>query len=48
MANQLIPPERQDNILECFEAIEEEESGAGEHEKYAALADKLEKETGLK
>lgn len=44
MANQVIPQEQQEQVAEGFEHIEHEETGEGVHEKYLALADKLEKE----
>ncbi|GAP13361.1 uncharacterized conserved protein [Longilinea arvoryzae] len=48
MANQVIPADQHADIFERFEAIEEEETGAGVHEKFEALAEKLEQEAGLK
>lgn len=47
MANQLIPVDSHDQVLDGFEHVEHEETGEGVHEKYLALADKLEKEIGL-
>lgn len=44
MADRLIPPDRQAKVVEDFETVEHEESGAGVHEKYLALAERLEKE----
>ena len=44
MADQIIPAERQDDVFEAFERVEHEETGEGVHEKYLALAAKLEKE----
>jgi hemerythrin-like domain-containing protein len=44
MANEMIPVERQDAINDGFEHIEHEETGEGVHEKYLALAEKLERE----
>jgi hemerythrin-like domain-containing protein len=45
MADRLIPPERQQKVMEEFDRIELEETGAGVHEKYHALAEVLEKES---
>jgi hemerythrin-like domain-containing protein len=45
MADQVIPPADQDQVVEDFETVEHEETGPGVHEKYLALAQKLEKET---
>jgi len=45
MADRVIPAERQGKIEEEFERIEREETGAGVHEKYHALAESLEKES---
>lgn len=47
MAGQVIPAEKHDEIFEEFERIEEEETGEGVHEKYLAVAEKLEAEAGL-
>lgn len=47
MANQVIPAGEHEAIFERFEKIEEEETGAGVHEKYEALAEKLEQEAGI-
>lgn len=47
MANQVIPVEAQEDVYEGFEHVEHEETGEGVHEKYLALAEKLEKEAGL-
>ncbi len=44
MADRVIPPARQDEVAEGFEHIEHEETGAGVHEKYLALAQSLEKQ----
>ena len=44
MADRVIPPESQAKVTEDFERVEHEETGAGVHEKYLALAEKLEKE----
>jgi len=48
MADQVIPAEQHEAIFEDFEAVEHEETGEGVHEKYLALAEKLEAETGLR
>ena len=47
MADRVIPPESQAKVAEDFERVEHEETGAGVHEKYLALAEKLEKEVGV-
>ncbi len=47
MANRVIPPAEQGHVTEGFEHVEHEETGEGIHEKYLALAEKLEKEVGL-
>jgi len=44
MADRVIPADQQDQVIESFERVEHEETGAGIHEKYLALAEKLEKE----
>jgi hemerythrin-like domain-containing protein len=41
MAARVIPPELQDRVSEDFEHVEHEETGAGVHEKYLALAGRL-------
>ncbi len=46
MADKIIPLELQPQLTEEFERIEQEETGAGVHEKYLALAEWLEKEAG--
>jgi len=43
-ADGVIPSSQQDQVLEDFEHIEQEDTGAGVHEKYLALAKTLEKE----
>jgi hemerythrin-like domain-containing protein len=45
MADRVIPLDRQAQVEIDFKRIEHEETGAGVHEKYLALAEKLEKET---
>jgi len=47
MANKVIPIDQQDDVYEGFERVEHEETGEGVHEKYLALAEKLEKEMDL-
>ena len=42
MADQVIPLAEQDDVFEGFERVEHEETGEGVHEKYLALAEKLE------
>ena len=44
MADRAVPAEKQSAIWEEFERIEREETGEGVHEKYEALAEKLEQE----
>jgi hemerythrin-like domain-containing protein len=44
MANRVIPRAEYDQVSEGFEHVEHEETGAGVHEKYLALAEKLESE----
>ena len=41
MADRVIPLEKQAQVVSDFDRIEHEETGAGVHEKYLALADKL-------
>ena len=43
MADSLIPADKQPEITKAYDHIEHEETGAGVHEKYLALAEKLEK-----
>ena len=45
MADKVIPPEKQEQVLQDFEKVEHEETGAGVHEKYLELAEALEKES---
>jgi hemerythrin-like domain-containing protein len=47
MANHVIPLPQQADVAEGFEHVEHEETGAGVHEKFLALAESLEKEMGL-
>ncbi len=47
MADQVIPASQHDRVAEDFERVEHEETGAGVHEKYLALAERLEAEMGL-
>jgi hemerythrin-like domain-containing protein len=44
MADRLIPAELQERVAEDFERVEHAETGEGVHEKYLALAEKLELE----
>jgi hemerythrin-like domain-containing protein len=44
LASRVIPAGAQDRLVEDFEHVEHEETGAGVHEKYLALADRLAKE----
>jgi hemerythrin-like domain-containing protein len=41
LAERVIPLEWQEQLAEQFEHIEHEETGAGVHEKYLAMVDKL-------
>jgi hemerythrin-like domain-containing protein len=47
MAARVIPPDQQDRVTEDFEHVEHEETGAGVHEKYLALAGRLAAEAAL-
>jgi hemerythrin-like domain-containing protein len=44
MAGRVIPVGEYDQVLENFEKVEHEETGEGVHEKYLALAERLERE----
>jgi hemerythrin-like domain-containing protein len=44
MADRVIPAAQYDAVWEGFEHVEHEETGAGVHEKYLALAEALERE----
>ncbi len=44
MADRVIPSAEQEKVGEEFERVEKEETGAGVHEKYEALAERLESE----
>lgn len=44
MAGRIIPAAQHAQVLEDFERVEHEETGEGIHEKYLAIAEKLEKE----
>ncbi len=46
MADKIIPPDKQLQLNEGIERIEREETGQGVHEKYLALAGRLEIEAG--
>jgi hemerythrin-like domain-containing protein len=48
MADRLIPVAEQAKIVEDFERVEHEETGEGVHEKYLAMAARLEGEMGAK
>jgi hemerythrin-like domain-containing protein len=48
MADRVIPEDEHDGVLEGFEHVEHEETGAGVHEKYLALAEKLEQESSTR
>ncbi|MBN1536502.1 MAG: hemerythrin domain-containing protein [Anaerolineales bacterium] len=45
MADQIIPKQEHQKIYEAFNHIEHDEAGEGIHEKYLALAERLEKES---
>lgn len=47
MANRVIPSDDQPAVAQGFERVEHEETGEGVHEKYLALAARLEQEMGL-
>lgn len=47
MANKVIQGEQREAVADGFEHVEHEETGEGIHEKYLALAEKLEREMGL-
>ncbi len=47
MADQVIPISEQEAVYEGFESVEHEETGEGVHEKYLALAEKLEHMVGV-
>jgi hemerythrin-like domain-containing protein len=47
MADQVIPLTEHERVTEGFDHVEHEETGEGVHEKYLALADKLEAEAGI-
>ena len=47
MADRVIPLEKQKRVVDDFEHIKKEETGAGVHEKYLALASALEQESAL-
>jgi hemerythrin-like domain-containing protein len=44
MAEKVLPENSKAKVMQDFETIEHEETGEGVHEKYLALAEKLEKE----
>ncbi len=44
MADRFLPVAEQEGVLDGFEHVEHEETGEGVHEKYLALAEKLENE----
>ena len=46
MADELIATARQDELLAAFERVERDETGAGAHERFHALALRLEAEAG--
>lgn len=47
MADKAIPADHHEAVYDGFERVEHEETGEGVHEKYLALAEKLESEMGL-
>jgi hemerythrin-like domain-containing protein len=44
MAERVLPPDEQERVADGFENVEHEETGEGIHEKYLALASRLELE----
>jgi hemerythrin-like domain-containing protein len=42
MADEMLSPEGQKRVLDGFDRVERKESGEGAHEKFHALAEKLE------
>ena len=44
MADRFIPLERQQQVMDGFEHVEQAETGEGIHEKYLALANELDQE----
>jgi hemerythrin-like domain-containing protein len=44
MAKRALPPEKQEELLEAFERVERED---GNHDRWLALVDKLEREVGI-
>jgi hemerythrin-like domain-containing protein len=46
MADRVIAPEVQGGLAEAFDRIEHEETGVGMHEKYLAMAERLERQAG--
>lgn len=46
LADRILPPEEQMRVVEGFDHVEHEETGAGIHEKYLTLADRLVAELG--
>ncbi len=47
MADQVIPKNKHQKVNDDFDSIEHEETGEGIHEKYLALAERLEKEMSV-
>jgi hemerythrin-like domain-containing protein len=44
MADEMLSPAGQESVLAGFDRVEREETGEGAHEKFHALAEKLERE----
>jgi hemerythrin-like domain-containing protein len=44
LAERVIPPDQQPALVDAYEQVEHEETGSGVHEKYLALAERLEAE----
>jgi hemerythrin-like domain-containing protein len=44
MADRFVPLDKQEQLVDQFETVEHEETGAGVHEKYLELAEKLERD----
>ncbi len=44
MAEQVIPAAAQHRMMEAFERVEEQETGQGVHDRFLAMAERLEQE----
>jgi hemerythrin-like domain-containing protein len=47
MADRMLPPAAQDELMRSFEHAEKHEMGEGTHEKYLAIAEQLGKRYGV-